>query len=431
MRPPFYLRQLARDLDSWIAAGLVPAENRVRILDSVGATTKRQALPIIFAILGVVLLGAAAMSFVAANWSAMDKLARLVVLFGAMGASGVLAAVLYARGQKLFADAASLLTVLLFGVDIMFIGQTYHLQTDWTQGLMLWATGALICALVVPSRAALSVALVIGTAWTVMGTFEHPKEVHWEYLAFLAAAVAGRIWRGWQTEFHLTMASFLFWLGFNFTALSDSLFLIPAETVALAAVIFLGLWLAAHILEKRDYAQAHSLARYGLIGAFIFFFVLQLTGAGSLVPAGAVMHTWLLPGAAAFVGIVVLAVLARMGRGLSALDVVGAIAFALAALVYPVWAASAGEARLDLPYTALLGIFIVWGIAHAAHAEDRLLINLGFAGFAAWTLYLYAGYFSSLFDQAAFFAVGGLLLIGLGVSLEMVRRRVIQHAAGG
>jgi uncharacterized membrane protein len=434
MRPPFYLRQLTHDLDQWIASELVAAENRDRILASVGAATKRQALPIIFGILGVVLLGAAAMSFVAANWSAMDKLARLLVLFGSMGAAGALAAFLYARGLKLFADVASLLTVLMFGVAIMFIGQTYHIDTGWSGGLMLWATGALVAALVVPSRAALSVALVIGTLWTITAATEAPKEVHWDFLPFLAAAVAGRVWRGWQTEFHLTMLSFLVWLGFNFTTIADALTLGHAQMVALATVLFLALWLLAHVLDAmgvrnmRPYAQARSLSRYGLIVAFIFFFMLHLAGPDDTMRAEAVLNTWLAPGGAAFAGIVVLAVLATTQRALSALDVLGAMAFAVAALAYPVCVAYWGEARLDLPYTALLGVFMVWGIAYAARIEDRLLINVGFAGFAAWTLYLYAGYFSSLFHQAAFFAVGGLLLVGVGVVLEMVRRRVIKQA---
>jgi uncharacterized membrane protein len=434
MRPPFYLRQLALDLDRWIADGLVPAENREHILAAAGVTKSRHALPIVFSILGVVLLGAAAMSFVAANWSAMGKPERLLVLFGAMAAAGAIAAFLYARALKLFADAASLMTVIMFGVAIMFIGQTYHIETGWEAGLAMWATGALIAALVVPSRAALSVALVIGTVWTITATYESPGAVHWPYLAFLAAAVAGRIWRGWQSEFHLAMASFLFWLGFNFAAIGETFALTEAGMVALTAAVFLGLWLIAHTLDAisvekmKPYEQAQSLARYGIVGAFILFFMLQLTGADRDADASAILSAWFVPGGAAFAAIIVLSVLAATRRALSALDLLAAVVFAATALAYPAWSAYAGEDSLDLTYTALLGAFIVWGIAHAARVDDRLLINLGFAGFAAWTLYLYAGYFSSLFDQAAFFAVGGILLVGIGAVLEMARRRVIRHA---
>jgi uncharacterized membrane protein len=196
--------------------------------------------------------------------------------------------------------------------------------------------------------------------------------------------------------------------------------------IALLAAVFLGMWIAAHLLEKRDYGQAHSLARYGLIAAFTLFFILHWADAPAVAPDVA-MSSWIAPGGAAFAAIVVLLALATKERALSALDIVAAFAFTAASLIYPIAVVYGGEDRLDLPYTALLGVFIVWGIAHGARTDDRLIVNLGFAGFAAWTLYLYADYFSSLFDQAAFFAVGGLLLLGMGVVLEMARRRVIRH----
>ena len=90
MRPPFYLRQLRRDLEDWIAKGLVPAASRDAILASVGSGTRTR-LDLIFAVLGVILIGAGAMSFVAANWQEMSKLTRLIVLFGTMWAAYAIA----------------------------------------------------------------------------------------------------------------------------------------------------------------------------------------------------------------------------------------------------------------------------------------------------------------------------------------------------
>jgi hypothetical protein len=53
MRPPFYLRQLRRDLDTWIAKGLVDADNKEAILASVGAGSQVRTLDVILAIFGV------------------------------------------------------------------------------------------------------------------------------------------------------------------------------------------------------------------------------------------------------------------------------------------------------------------------------------------------------------------------------------------
>src|SRR5262245_41800373 len=87
MRPPFYIRQLKQDLEVWIQKGLVPEESREAILESLGAGSSGRRLDVIFAIFGVILIGAGAMSFVAANWADMSKLVRLVVLFGSMWAA--------------------------------------------------------------------------------------------------------------------------------------------------------------------------------------------------------------------------------------------------------------------------------------------------------------------------------------------------------
>ena len=66
MRPPFYMRQLKRDLDMWIAKGLVSADSRDAILASVGGGAARR-LDVILAVLGVILVGAGA--DVSLSWS--------------------------------------------------------------------------------------------------------------------------------------------------------------------------------------------------------------------------------------------------------------------------------------------------------------------------------------------------------------------------
>ena len=63
MRPPFYVRQLRRDLDEWIKRGLVPESSRAAILESAGAG-QGMSFASILGILGAILIGAAAMSFV-------------------------------------------------------------------------------------------------------------------------------------------------------------------------------------------------------------------------------------------------------------------------------------------------------------------------------------------------------------------------------
>lgn len=166
MRPPFYLRQLKRDLDTWIAKGLVDEDNKEAILASVGAGSQARTLDVILAVFGVILIGAGAMSFVAANWAAMAKLERLIVLFGSLWGAYAIAGWFMANSRGAIGQAFVLLGVILFGVNIHFVAQTYNIQAHYPDGLLLWGVGAIIAAALVPSRAALALALGLGGWWT-------------------------------------------------------------------------------------------------------------------------------------------------------------------------------------------------------------------------------------------------------------------------
>ena len=164
MRPPFYVRQLKRDLDDWIARGLVPESSRDTILKLAGADGG-MTLSAMIAVLGVILIGAAAMSFVGANWEQMSKLVRLVVLFGTMWLAFGGAAALHAT-RPAMSGALVLLGVLMFGANIMLIAQTYHINAHFPDGILMWGVGAIAAAALAPSRASLAFALVLGGLWT-------------------------------------------------------------------------------------------------------------------------------------------------------------------------------------------------------------------------------------------------------------------------
>ena len=138
MRPPFYISQLKRDLEMWIKQGLVPAENRDKILESVSNGSSVSGLETIIAVFGAILIGAGALSFVGANWAEMSKGARLIVLFGSMWLAYAAAIWFYGVARGLIAQAFVLLGVLLFGTNIWFIAQTYNINSHFPDGTLLW-----------------------------------------------------------------------------------------------------------------------------------------------------------------------------------------------------------------------------------------------------------------------------------------------------
>lgn len=422
MRPPLYVAQLRRDLEMWIEQGLVPAKSRDAILASVGGASQRS-LSSIFAVLGVVLLGAAAMSFVAANWEAMSKLVRLVVLFGAMWAAYGVAVWQIAKKHDAFAQAAVLLGVLMFGVNIMLVAQTYHIQAHYPDGVLLWGLGALAAAWIVPSRPAVSVALLLGGFWTYYEVVEFGGGPHWLFLPYWLACFALIARNSWSGEWHVAVLTLLAWLAINTEAFVDAADLRDAEIVSLYVILFSALWAFGRVLEAWGNAYARTLQRYGVFLVLLVFAALTQTS-----DDGAVSAMWSVA-ALALGGALAVGLSIAKARGAAAGLDMAALGAAAGVAVLNALLTAAGSESGELPWLlALLGL-IVWTIVMGARIDDRFTVNLGFVAFGFWTLYVYAEVFGTLLDTAAFFLVGGVILIVMSVFLERLRRSVIAREA--
>ena len=116
--------------------------------------------------LGAVLFGFAVMSFVAANWNAMSKLARLLLLLATLWACYGGAAWLFQRQLPMFAQAAVLGGIAVYGASIMLISQMYHMEGSPPDAVLLWALGALAHLRAGAVAAALAATFVLMVVWT-------------------------------------------------------------------------------------------------------------------------------------------------------------------------------------------------------------------------------------------------------------------------
>src|SRR5262245_51049691 len=80
----WYRHRVERDLARWQTAGWVSEAGASSIRTDLQSRKSAFGIAPVFAILGAVLFGFAVMSFVASNWTAMSKLARLAVLLAAL-----------------------------------------------------------------------------------------------------------------------------------------------------------------------------------------------------------------------------------------------------------------------------------------------------------------------------------------------------------
>ena len=422
MRPPFYLRQLKRDLDTWIAKGLVPEDSREAILASVGAGPARR-LDVILAILGVILVGAGAMSFVAANWASLGKLERLIVLFGSMWAAYGMAIWFMSNQRGAIGQAFVLLGTILFGVNIWYVAQTYNIAAHYPDGTLMWGLGALAAAALVPSRAALALSLVLGGLWTWQETQYFDHVLHAPYLLYWAAAAIIAGWMAWRPGVHLSALGLLFWFVINYEGLQHLLGWGDAEILTIYIFVPLAIWSVAQHFDKDAGGIGLSVGHYAFFVFMIAYGLLHLPDNDN----NPVSASWMLFAAAATIAATA-AVAVGIGRKLfTGVDLAGTL-FATVTTALYVLMVNNNEDALDVPYLVATLIVIIWSISRGVRNDDRFIINWSTVAFGAWFLYVYFDLFSGLMDQAIFFTVGGILLIVLSLTLEGIRRQLIASA---
>jgi uncharacterized membrane protein len=423
MRPPFYVTQLKRDLDTWISQGLVPAENRDRILQTVTAPPVAGRLEAIIAIFGAILIGAGALSFVGANWADMGKATRLIVLFGSMWLAYGAAIWALQAGRTLIGEALLLLGILLFGSNIWFIAQTYNINAHYPDGTMLWALGALAAAVIAASRASLGAALAIGSLWTVQESTDFDGPLHVQFIVFWAVCAAQASSLGWRPGIHLSALSLILWFVVSNDSLQQLLSWSDAEIASIYVFIPLALWSVSQLRAPGPNGISLMTGHYAFFTFLAAFSVIHLFE-GHAVGSSL---SWILFAAISTIialGAVMLPLQRNAG---SFMDIAGTL-FAIAATIYYVTQTRGSTDNTEVPYLICSLVVILWSLSRGARFDDRFVINWSVVAFGAWVLYTYFELFSALMDQAVFFTVGGALLILLALGLEPLRRRLVASA---
>jgi uncharacterized membrane protein len=371
---------LQKNLDRWISAGILDAATagRIRSFEESRGSGERLRWPVLLALaLGGVLLCAGILLFVAAHWDELTAGSRFALVLLMVAAFPVGGALTSEKFPALSATFHAIGTVCL-GAGIFLAAQIFNLEANWTNGILLWAVGALMGWLLLRKwpHAALLALLVptwlVGRWFYVAGhTWERGSPFVWEGLLLLSLTYLSA--RTVERES------------------SESQALVSIGAIALLPCAIIAVLARGEI--ARSYGQGS--------GSSHSFFLEWLIAIGAPLCLALVMR-----GRAAWMNCV--SALWVLGLALVAphhffhwddWDVMG----------FYVWAA-VGAAGL-----------IAWGIAE----RRRERVNLGVAAFALTVLFFY---FSSVMDKLgraeSLFGAGVLLLFG-GWGLERVRRRLV------
>jgi uncharacterized membrane protein len=206
-----YRARLERDLARWREQGWINDAGFQAIRGDLDSQSRGSGLSTTLAVLGAVLIGFAAMSFVAANWQDMPRIARLGLLLAGLWGCYGLAGGLRARDLEGFSHAAILAGVGMFGASIMLVAQMYHIDGNPPDAVLTWAVGALLAGVLLQSNPALALAILLVGLWGGWQT-ALVEAVYWPFLIGWGAVAAAFLWRRWRPGLHLAAAVLSVWI---------------------------------------------------------------------------------------------------------------------------------------------------------------------------------------------------------------------------
>ena len=399
-----YAKMLERDLKRWHEKGWVTGEGYQAILAE-QAQGARLTASAALAVIGAVLLGFAAISFVAANWNEIPRLLRVSILIAALWSAYGGAAYLYERGLPDFAQAAVLSGALFFGAAVMLITQMYHIASGDLPGFMLLRTaGAALAGILFRSSLTLGAAMILAGAWNLSELDIAPHAIQWHFLPVWAALTALLAWNRTGLGLHTAAAVLAVWL-------VRAEFEVSHDAAAIAtAASFAAVFAAAHVYVAAGNALVRQIAFRAMPYAMFVCF-------GGLLPQPFSQQVHI---PAAAVGIV--ASIAAASHMLSQTDArwqqaaPALFSFALAFALYSLFVIQF-HTHIELSgliVTAVLTFAVLAGaLICGIQARSRLVMWLAYAGLVTEMLWLYFDKLGNLINTSLFFLLMGAAIFAL------------------
>jgi uncharacterized membrane protein len=400
-----YRERLEADLSRWQAEGLLAPASADAIRATLRPVPEGITIATVVGIVGGLLIAAAFLAFIAANWTAIARPLRFAILLaGIVGAYG--AAAVFDRAERNhLADLSAGVGSIIFGAAIALVGQMYHLGDDFAGGLLLWGSGALAAAALTGSHSALAVALAAGCVWSGMRVDEM-SDVHPQFAIFwlIAAALA----LAWHTTAARHLVAVAAIVGASLAGVGVAQAGIASPNFTFIALVSLmigaGLFLTTRAGESVR-AFGLTLSTYGAFGLAI-----GLAGVIAEIlrsRAGNLPYPMLATGAAA-TALAFYAAIAVQRAGPALAGIAITLALVVASGLIPTAAGEEPWLSYALALTAMLCL-VVSGMLD----DVRPRIVAGWLGLAATIAAVTWAVKGSLLRRAVFLAVSGLVAVAL------------------
>jgi uncharacterized membrane protein len=371
---------LDKQLERWISAGVVDVGTaaRIRTFEESQGSSERWRWPAVLALaLGGVLLCAGVLLFVAAHWDQLSPAERFTLVLLMVALFPIGGALASDRFPALSTTFHAIGTVCL-GAGIFLSAQIFNLEENWTNGILLWAAGAL-------------------AGWLLLRKWPHAALLAVLMPVWLVGQWVNRVGPGWERS------PDALWDGLLLLALTYFTARMPdresSERRALVYIGGLALLPCAilAVLVRSDFVRSY--AQETVSSTFLILAWIIAIGA----PLGLAL------------------LLRRTASWMNAVSAAGVLSLGLV-MPHRTFRWNSWDV-LGVYVWAAIGAFgvIAWGVAE----RRRERINLGVAGFGITVLFFY---FSNVMDKlgraASLMGIGALLIFG-GWGLERARRSLV------
>lgn len=364
-----YRGRLRRDLDLWVAKGLLGRETADALVAELDTRGQSFSLGGVLMILAAVLLSAAILMLIAAGWEAIPRLVKVGGAFLLIWVFHLGAAWAFSRQARRFGAALLVMGGATFGGAVALLGQVYHLSGDAVDALLLWfAMAALSSALFRSGAVAAGCGLL---AWAV-------------FLTLVFESVPGGL-----------------------------PFYMAAVAVCGAVVIALAVWSGQERVAHFSYLLA--------LGYAFWLFTLHDTAEGALAIAGLGLGVFLA------VAMPASPLARRAGHAGPALSVY-ALAFALMGmgLLHIFW-----DEGLGLTLLAVATIGVTLGAIVVAGRDNGAVRLLAYVAFAAEILYIAFVTIDTMLGTSGFFLLSGVVVAVLAFLVVRLERLFARRRTGG
>jgi uncharacterized membrane protein len=278
---------LARQIDQWQSQGLLDQETADRLRLDVKTRHNGFGMGGVLAVLGSLLLGAALILFIAANWDVIPRIWRVALILFIMWGGYLGGAWLQQRSENklaaIFAPSLYLLSAITYGAGIALVGQMYHMSGDMTTAALAWGIGVLIAGVLLRAPILTAAALGIGGfyLYTVLselgGQINLVASYRWVLPLYIAACAAAIIYTKADKAMHLLAMLTLAYFLALYVDLESAVTLILMIVLGTLLIICQGRWPA---FERYSYGFGSQLAGYGLAALLLALFIFQVEHKG-------------------------------------------------------------------------------------------------------------------------------------------------------